>query len=89
MRLTMAERRVLTKAMCERYRKATKKVKGRILDEYVEATGQTRCYARLVLRNHGRHVEVRPGIRVEGDARRRPIREKKRIYGPELLAPLK
>jgi hypothetical protein len=85
----MKERRVLTKAMCERYRKARKNVKGRILDEYVEATGQTRCYARWLLRNHGRQVEVRPGVRLEGDARLRPIRKKKRIYGPEVLGPLK
>jgi transposase InsO family protein len=89
MRLTMAERRVVTKATCERYRKATRKAKGLILDEFTATTGYCRCYARWLLRNHGRQVEIRPGIRVEGDARARSRRRVKRIYGEDVLAALK
>ncbi len=89
MRLTMAERRTVTKATCERYRKATKKEKGVILGEFVALTGYTRCYARWLLRNHGRRVEIRPGVILEGDARKRPRRRVKRTYGPEVLGPLK
>jgi len=36
MRLTMKDRRTLTKVTCERYRKASKKDKGRILDKFVK-----------------------------------------------------
>lgn len=89
MRLEMAERRIVTKATCERYRKATKKNKGVILDAFVAQTGFTRCYARWVLRNHGRRVEVRPGVILEGDARRRARRPVKRTYGPEVFKPLR
>ena len=86
----MSDKRVLTKAMCEQYRKATKKVKGQILDQFVEANGYDRCYARWLLRNHGRRVEVRPGVFLEGDARRRAERPPHpRTYDFVVLAPLK
>jgi hypothetical protein len=92
MRLTMRERAVVTKAHCEQYRKSRKRRKGVILDEFVEATGYNRSYARFVLRNHGRRVEVRPGIVLEGDRRvrrrrRRPGRSAK--YGPDVVGVLK
>lgn len=85
----MKERKVVTKALCERYRKARKKDKGSILNDFVEATGYGRSYAGGLLRQHGRRVEVRPGVRVEGDAHRRPRRARPRTYGPEILEPLK
>ena len=90
MGLTMKDKRVLTKAMCKQYRKARKKVKGQILDQFVEANGYDRCYARALLRNHGRRVEVRPGVFLEGDARcpaKRPPHP--RTYDSSLLVPLK
>ena len=37
MRLTMKERRTVTKAMASGYRRASKKAKGKILDQLVEA----------------------------------------------------
>jgi hypothetical protein len=77
----MKERRVLTKAVCERYRKAAKKDKGRILDEFVESTELDRCYARWLLRNHGRRVEVKPLVFLEGDAVKRRRRQRKKEYG--------
>jgi len=89
MRLNMKERQAVTKALCERYRKAPKKQKGMILDEFVELTGYNRCYARRLLRNHGRRVQVAPGRLVQGDARLRQRAPRKRKYGPELLTPLK
>jgi len=39
MRLTMKERRSLVRVTAERYRKARKREKRVILDEFVEATG--------------------------------------------------
>jgi len=67
MRLTMKERRRLAEATAGRYRKARKKEKKQILDEFVESTGFARSYAALVLRNQGRVVEVQKKLRVRGD----------------------
>jgi hypothetical protein len=53
MRLTMKERRRLAEATAGRYRKASKKEKQTILNEFVEATGFARSYGALVLRNQG------------------------------------
>ena len=89
MRLTMRERRVLAKAVCERYRKARKKDKGHILDEFVKSSKLDRCYARWLLRNHGRRVEVKPLVILEGDARKRTRRPRKKEYGPEVVPALK
>jgi hypothetical protein len=89
MRLTMRERRVLTKAVCERYRKAAKKEKGRILDEFVKSAELDRGYARWLLRNHGRRVEVKPLVLLEGDATKRGCRQRKKEYGSEVLPALK
>lgn len=55
-RLAMAERRAVTAATAERYRGASKKEKGRILDEFTKLTGYERSHARLVLRGTGKKV---------------------------------
>jgi hypothetical protein len=89
MRPTMKERKLVTKLVCEQYRKARKKEKSAILNVFVQETGYNRCYARWLLRNHGRRVEVKPGIVLEGDAGRRRRRCPQSTYGPEVLAPLK
>jgi hypothetical protein len=67
MRLTMKERKRIAEATAGRYRKAGKKEKGVILNEFVELTGFARCYAALVLRNQGRVVQVNRQLRVRGD----------------------
>lgn len=89
MRLTMKERKVVTKATCEQYRKSSKKGKGLILSQFVQATGYSRCYARWLLRNHGRRVELKPGLFVQGDARPRSRPGRKKTYGAEVLEALK
>jgi hypothetical protein len=89
MRLTMKERKVVTKATCEQYRKSSKKGKGLILSQFVQATGYSRCYARWLLRNHGRRVELKPGLFVQGDARPRSRPGRKKTYGAEVLDALK
>jgi hypothetical protein len=66
----MKERRRLAEATAGRYRKARKKDKGAILNEFVEATGFARSYAALVLRNQGREVQVGKA-RVRGDVGKR------------------
>ena len=51
MGLTMQEKRALTRETCQRYRKACKKDKTKILDEYTAITGYNRKYALHVLAN--------------------------------------
>jgi len=60
MRLTMKERRTVTKAVSPQYRRASKKSKSDILNQFVESTGYNRVYAAYMLRGHGRCVS-RPG----------------------------
>lgn len=89
MRLTMGEKRVVTKALAQEYRRASKKGKGELLTQVTAATGYNRVYAARVLRGHGLRVEVGPGIVLEGAAtprRRRGART--RTYGPELVKAL-
>src|SRR5215467_8024154 len=77
MRLTMKERKRIAEATAGRYRRAQKKEKTAILNEFVELTGFARSYGALVLRNHGRVITVHPKLRVRGDVgkrRRRPGR---------------
>ncbi|MCR9144593.1 MAG: ISNCY family transposase, partial [bacterium] len=50
MRLNMNERRTLAKVFAEKYRRARKKDKGILLDEFVELTGYNRSYATRALR---------------------------------------
>ena len=52
----MSERKAVTEATGGRYRRSSKKEKGRILDEFVELTLYERSYARLVLRGTGKKV---------------------------------
>jgi hypothetical protein len=89
MRLTMQERKAVTKGMAEQYRRASKGKKGQILEQFVAATGYDRHYAAWLLRHHGRRVEFKPGVVLEGSAARRPRPGRKREYGEEVLQALK
>lgn len=89
MRLTMQERKTVTKAFTRRYRKARKKDKGRLLDEFVEATGYNRVYAARVLRGHGKQVQVKPGVVLEGSVRAKLKRQVEPEYGPDVAKALK
>ena len=64
----MHERRAVTRQVAGRYRKATKKEKGEILDEFVALTDYTRTYAAYVLR-HG--VASRERRRKQGKGSRK------------------
>ncbi len=88
MRLTMHERKTVTKALSAQYRRARKKEKGDILDTFVESTGYNRVYAARVLRGHGKRVEVKPGIVLEGDANAKAKREREAEYGPTVVKAL-
>lgn len=89
MRLTMQERKAVTKAMAQQYRRAPKGRKGQILTELVEATGYHRHYAAWLLRHHGKRIQLTPRLVVEGELRPRRRPGRKKYYGPPELAALK
>jgi hypothetical protein len=60
-RLNMNERRAVIRIEAQRYRKARKREKGKILDEVVAVTGYHRWYAVSLLRARGKGVGVRRG----------------------------
>ncbi len=88
MRLTMKERKVVTKALAEQYRRGSKGEKNRLLDQFCDATGYNRSYASRLLRNHGRQVKMNSGVIAEGDVRVRTRRVVKRTYDDEVVKAL-
>lgn len=89
MRLTMEERKTLTKAFSARYRRARKREKGRMLEEFTASTGYNRVYAARILGRHGQRVEVQPGVVLEGSVKVKGRRVRDREYGAEVVAVLK
>jgi len=90
MRLTMKERKTVTKVMAGQYRRSPKKRKGAVLDQFVEATGYNRVYAAQLLRGHGKRVAAGGGVVLEGSVRVKRKREvHMSIYGPEVIRALK
>src|ERR1700694_1468556 len=83
MRLTMSERKAVTAVMVARYRRASKKQKGRLLDELVALTGYNPWYAVGLLRG--------PGAGRDGRRRRinRRPRQRPRVYDAAVLAALR
>jgi hypothetical protein len=83
MRLTMKERKAVTAVMVARYRRASKKQKGCMLDELVALTGYHRWYAVGLLRGHGTSPDERRG-RIN-----RRARQRSRVYDAAVLAALR
>jgi hypothetical protein len=82
--LTVQERLAMTKAVAKRYQRATKKERGRMLDEFCATTGYNRAYAAYKLHNMGRKVHMTvKGVRtvfVFGEKKRSTKRRSRRIY---------
>jgi len=93
MGLTMSERKALTKQTAVRYRKSAKKQKGKILDEFVAATGYTRKYAGWVLCNVGKkkivHLNGETVELVIGQPRKKRRKPKERTYDEAVFKELK
>ncbi|MDI6891364.1 MAG: hypothetical protein QMC83_10590, partial [Thermodesulfovibrionales bacterium] len=89
MRLTLKEKKKLTKIVSERYQKASKKQKGIILDEFVALTGYDRCYTSYLLRNHGRKVRVNCNTVMIADVNKKYRRQRHRIYDHKVFIVLK
>jgi hypothetical protein len=64
MSLSLKERKAVAREEATRYHKATKKEKGKMLNEFVEITKYSRCYASHVLRTYGKKVVVNSSDRV-------------------------
>jgi len=77
MPLSMAEKKVLTREMRRRYKKASKKEKAAMLDELTALTGWCRSYASRALR---REPKRRSGPETRG---------RKKTYPPEVMLPLR
>jgi hypothetical protein len=88
MRMTMKDRKIMTKGLAGQYRRARKKEKGVILDQLVEATGYNRHHAAWLLRHHGQRMVLRPRLVVEGDVHQRPRWPRPRVYDEPVLASL-
>jgi hypothetical protein len=86
MRLTLQQRQAVTKAIAERYRKASRREKGTILDEFCALTGYNRSYAARVLREgpkaKGRRGPGRP--RKKAEKRKRQMK-----YGDDVFVALR
>lgn len=93
MRLTMKEKRKVTEKVSKRYRRAMKKQKGLILDEFTKVTGYNRAYASYVLKNWGKKMYVRVNGKsityVLGKRKKKQRRHRKKYYGEKVLKPLK
>lgn len=77
------------------YKRASKKEKGRIINKILDLIKYNRSYLRLLLRSYGRKIWLNSKgeeiIIVVGKRRglSKPIRERNRIYGKEVLETLK
>ena len=84
MGLTMGEKKAVTRETAQRYRKAEKKGKRRILDEFTKTTGYHRKYAITLLTNWGkeklRTVAGKPVRFIVGRAAKRKKRAGKPVY---------
>jgi len=54
--IEMKVREEISKAVVKRYKKSSKKEKGKILDEFTKITGYNRSYASWLLNNLGRQL---------------------------------
>ena len=89
----MSEKKAITKEVARRYRKAKKKEKGGMLNEFVATTGYNRNYAAWTLRNWcreiGRYLKNGDKIVLVKDPRLKKNRNKPRIYNEPILPALK
>jgi len=89
MGLTMHQRKAVTNELAKRYQRATKGDRGKLLAEFIQLTGYSRCYASHVLHNWGTcHIRIVDGERVAVilGAKTTPKKRKKpRIYDQAVI----
>ncbi|MBI5755988.1 MAG: hypothetical protein HZA12_03600 [Nitrospirae bacterium] len=89
MRLTVKEKRSVVKVVALRYKKARKKEKKVILNEFIKLTGYNRCYATYLLRSHGKRIRISKDTIVVGDITKKVERKKEKIYDEIVFIALK
>jgi hypothetical protein len=93
MGLTMSERKAVLRQTSSRYQKASKKEKGRILDEFVRLTGYNRKYASWILTTWGKKrycwIDGKLVEMVVGAPRKKKRKAKTRIYDEEVFKALR
>ena len=90
--LEMGIRKKISKKIAERYQRARKKEKGKILDEFVSLMGYNRNYASWLLRNIGRKVVIkgkRGRVILIGEQQKIKREGRKKVYGKEVEKALK
>lgn len=89
MRLMMKERRSVTAVVAARYRRASKKDKNTILNEFTQLTGYNRCYAAFLLRSKGNKLRINNKTVLVGDLTRGIKRNRPRTYDDKVVCTLK
>jgi hypothetical protein len=85
----MKARREVIGATAGQYRGASKKEKGKILDQFIATTGYSRWYARLVLRHEGRRVQTnKKTILLAVREKSRAKRQRPRLYDEKVQTAL-
>jgi hypothetical protein len=88
MGLTAKEKRSATIVTAPRYQKATKKQRGRILEEFVALTGYARCYAAYLLRSQGKKKYIGINAVLVADVGKKTAKPRQRIYDHLVFAAL-
>ncbi len=89
MRLTMREKKSVTRVIASRYRNSNKKEKGEILEQFVELTGYTRSYASYLLGSHGKKLRITSNVVIVGDVGKKTKRNRDKTYDSRVLDALK
>lgn len=89
MELTMKDKKTLVKAFAPRYRKATKKQKQTMLNEFVQITGYHRTYAAYLLNQHGKRLRLNSQTTLVLDACPKIKRQRPAVYDPPVQTALK
>ena len=93
MELSMQVKRAVVEKLAGRYRRARKKEKKTILDEFIQTTDYNRKYASYLLSNWGRKIIIRKGgqtlIMILGGMKKKLARKKNKIYDKEILGLVK
>jgi len=92
--LDMKQKQAITKELKERYNKATKKEKTKILDEFIALTGYNRCYASCILKTKKEKVigYIATGgkkIKYVLEKKKKKKRVRARIYGYDVFLALR
>ncbi|NSW80543.1 MAG: transposase, partial [Chthonomonadetes bacterium] len=76
----MKERRAVIRETAKRYRRASKKQKGQLLDEVTALTGYHRAYACYLLNREGKKMYLGNRTYLQADVTKKTKRRRRRVY---------